>query len=120
MKSALFFILFCVMASAVYAQGYSQLNNGQWAREKHYGAASFKADSLYVFNGTNRWVTLTASLDTTAGTTIAYVCINNDSTNAFPLTYGIGGNWGASFTEKIWGLKWLRVKGAVPVTFVIN
>lgn len=90
--------------------------------EKHYGAASFKADTNYVTTATlaQRYVTVTVSYDTTAGTTIAYFCPNNDSTNAQPIFPGTGGSYGDTFTFKQWGLKFFRIKGAVPITVRIT
>jgi hypothetical protein len=114
------FAVAILLGSSALAQSWSQFNNGSWNKVKHYGAASFIADSVYVFAGTGKWVTMTASYDTTAGTTIAYVCINNDSTNAIPLLPGVSGNWGTAICKKIYGLKWFRVKGAVPVSLSVE
>jgi hypothetical protein len=117
-------LILCAIAALfsgnLLAQSWSQLNKGSWNRVRHYGAASFAADSTGVFDGTGKWVTLTASYDSTAGTTWAYICINNDSTNAFPLAPGTNGNYGTAYTKHVYGLKWIRVKGAVPVSLSVE
>lgn len=119
-KLVLLFALVTLVSLCAEAQSYSEINGGQWCRDRHYGAASFAADSLYVWDGAGRWVWLSAAYDTTAGTVTPLVCINNDSTNAFPLVPGVNGGYGGTYTGQIKGLKWLRVKGAVPVTLIVR
>ena len=119
MKALWVVILIVACAAVAGAQSYSSVYGAPYSKA-YYGAATFKADSHYVWSGSSRWVTVTASLDTTAGTTMAYFCANNDSTNAIPLYYGIGGNWGSTWTYRFYNLRFYRVKGAVPVRVTIE
>ncbi len=118
-----YFIVVLVLVLSVslgVAQDYINAFNAPFCKTA-YGAASFKADSNYVWvNGTNKWFTVTISYDTTAGSTVAYWCRSDDSTKAIPLRPGTGGSYGDARTFKVYGLRWYRVKGAVPVTTVIE
>ena len=105
----LFIVLLLCVVIAPLAVGQTVVSDKVWV--KHYGAATFKADSVYVSTSNAFWVTVTISLDTTASAVIPYFCKNNDSTQEQPLVTA-----GDSFTWDVFGLKFFRVKGAVPVT----
>lgn len=121
MKKLLFLCLVVIAAQTALSQAYSDLYKGSWNSTKHYGSAvAFAGDSVWVFNGTGKWVTLSMSYDTTAGTAIAYVCINNDSTKAIPLMPPVGGGYGEAKQRRVKGLQYLRVYPDVPVTLGVE
>lgn len=118
-----YFIVVLVLVLSVslgVAQDYVQ-REGQPFTKTAYGQTYFKSDSNYVKSGsTAQWYTVTISYDTTAGSTVAYWCAGNDSTHAIPLRPGVGGGYGDGRTFKVYGLRFYRVKGALPVTTVIE
>ena len=117
MKALWVVILVVACASVGVAQSYTEIYGTPYSKT-YYGAATFKADSHYVAPGSARWFTVTASVDTVAGTTVAYLCIGNDSTNAIRLNPGTSSAYGLPRTFRVRGASFYRVKGAVPVTVI--
>lgn len=118
MKALVVILLIALCTVTAFSQSYVERYKAPYTRTL-YGAASFAADSHYVFNGTAKWVTVTAVFDSTAGTT-AWFCVNNDSTNAIPLRPGVGGAYGDGRTFRVYGLTHYRVKGAFPITTTVE
>ncbi len=119
MKALWVVLLLVLCASVGAAQSYVERNAAPYSKTL-YGAATFKADSHYVFAGASKWATVTANVDSVAGTVTAYLCVGNDSTNAIPLRPGIGGAYGLPKTFRVYGMTFYRVKGAVPVTVIVE
>lgn len=115
MKALWVVLLIVACAAAAGAQGYVENNFAPYSKT-FYGTATFKADSHYVHNGSGKWATVTANIDSVAGTTVAYLCIGNDSTNAIRLNPGTSSAYGLPRTFRVRGASFYRVKGAVPVT----
>lgn len=119
MKRFAVIALLLMCASVVMAQSYVEIHKAPYCRT-FYGGASFAAvDSHYVWNRAG-WVKVTIALDTTAGTTTAYFAANGDTTNALKLTYGIGGEWGATRTHMFKDLMYFEIKGSVPVETTVE
>lgn len=118
MKALAVVILILACAAGSFAQSYSEIYKAPYSRT-YYGAATFKADSHYVWSRKG-WVTVTVSYDTTAGTTVGYFCAGNDSTNAIAIRPGTGGAYGDVASYRFKDLFFYRLKGAIPHTVTIE
>jgi hypothetical protein len=118
MKALLVVLLVVLCASVTMAQSYVERNGNPYSRTL-YGGASFAVDSHYVAPASG-WMKVTAKLDSTAGTTTAWICFGNDSTNAIPIRPGTGGAYGDGQTFLVYRETYYRVKGAVPLTVTIE
>lgn len=121
MKAFMVAVLVILCAASALSQSYVERNKTPLSRTS-YGTSTFKADSQYVWStGASRWVTVKISYDTTASMGKAYVCFNNDSTNAIALVPGVGGSYGEGLPTRVYGLLFYRVKGTgIPVKVIVE
>ena len=118
MKALLVVLLVVLCTVTALSQSYVERNGKPYSRTL-YGGASFAVDSHYATPAIG-WMKVTAKLDTTAGTTTAWICFGNDSTNAIPLRPGTGGSYGDGQPFLVRNQTFYRVKGAVPLTVTIE
>ena len=120
MKKTSVVLLLVLSVSLGLAQDYAKTFGAPFVKTA-YGATYFKSDSTGIKSSTTSQVyTVTITYDTTAGSTVAYWCAGNDSLNAVPLRPGTGGAYGDGRTFRVKGVRFFRVKGAVPITTVIE
>ncbi len=117
MKRFAVVLLLILAASVASAQSYVERHGIPYSRTL-YGKASFILDSNAVDG--KGYCKVTAKLDSTAGTTTAWIIFGNDSLNAIPIRPGTGGAYGDGQTFMIRNQTFYRVKGAAPLTVTIE
>jgi hypothetical protein len=118
MKAFTVVLMLMLCVSITIPQSYVERYGKPYSRTK-YGGASFAVDSNF-FATPNGWNKVTAALDSTAGTTTAWICFGNDSLNAIPIRPGTGGSYGDARPFLTRDQTFYRVKGEVPLTVTIE